>query len=127
MWRPTDGPSRGPAAHRRPSAAALPLPPPRRAPWRACQRGPSCRARALLGVQVRKNSEKCIGGLLAFNPSTMGVTQLLEGPAAAVRPLLTAMVRLRLRLRSPIKKKKFGRRLTPRSKRARERWRRRAR
>ena len=44
-----------------------------------------CRARALLCMQVRKNSEKCIGGLLSFNPSTMGVTQLLEGPAAAVR------------------------------------------
>ena len=48
-------------------------------------------------MQVRKNSEKCIGGLLSFNPSTMGVTQLLEGPAAAVRALLTAMVRVRVR------------------------------
>ena len=50
-------------------------------------------------MQVRKNSEKCIGGLLSFNPSTMGVTQLLEGPAAAVRALLTAMARVRLRVR----------------------------
>ena len=41
---------------------------------------------------MRKNSEKSIGGLLSFNPSTMGVTQLLEGPAAAVRELFTAIM-----------------------------------
>ena len=46
----------------------------------------------MLGTQVRKNSEKSIGGLLSFNPSTMGVTQLLEGPAAAVRELFTAIM-----------------------------------
>ena len=54
--------------------------------------GLGSRAPALLGTQVRKNSEKCIGGLLSFNPSTMGVTQLLEGPAAAVRELFTAIM-----------------------------------
>jgi len=46
----------------------------------------------IVEISVRKNSEKSIGGLLCFNPSTMGVTQVLEGPAAAVRELFTAIM-----------------------------------
>jgi len=46
----------------------------------------------IVKISVRKNSEMSIGGLLCFNPSTMGVTQLLEGPAAAVRELFTAIM-----------------------------------
>ena len=63
----------------------------------------------MLGVQVRKNSEKCIGGLLSFNPSTMGVTQLLEGPAAAVRALRTAMARVRVKVRVRVRGRGRGR------------------
>ena len=33
---------------------------------------------------MRKNTEQRIGGILCFNPTTMGVVQLLEGPAEAV-------------------------------------------
>lgn len=43
--------------------------------------------RDILAVAVRKNTEQRIGGLLCFNPTTMRVTQLLEGPAAEVRSL----------------------------------------
>ena len=48
--------------------------------------------RDILAVAVRKNTEQRIGGLLCFNPTTMRVTQLLEGPAAAVRELFTAIM-----------------------------------
>jgi len=48
--------------------------------------------RDILAVAVRKNTEQRIGGILCFNPTTMGVVQLLEGPAAAVRELFTLIM-----------------------------------
>jgi hypothetical protein len=41
----------------------------------------------ILESAVPNNSRLRIGGLLTFNPSTVGVTQMLEGPAPAVRAL----------------------------------------
>jgi len=41
----------------------------------------------ILQQAVRNNTERKIGGLLAFNPSTLGIVQILEGPAPAVREL----------------------------------------
>jgi len=46
----------------------------------------------ILAVAMRKNAEQRIGGLLCFNPTTMRVTQLLEGPAAAVRALFLTIM-----------------------------------
>jgi len=46
----------------------------------------------ILRVAVRNNVERRIGGVLCFNPATMGITQVLEGPAAAVRSLFTTIL-----------------------------------
>lgn len=48
--------------------------------------------RSILQSSVRNNSQKGIGGLLCFNPTTMEVTQLLEGPAPAVRSLFDTIM-----------------------------------
>merc|ERR1719203_1927604 len=42
---------------------------------------------AILKQSVHNNSERRIGGLLCFNPSTLGIVQILEGPAAAVHDM----------------------------------------
>mmetsp|Transcript_6206 Transcript_6206/g.16304 ORF Transcript_6206/g.16304 Transcript_6206/m.16304 type:complete len:321 (+) Transcript_6206:176-1138(+) len=46
----------------------------------------------ILEASVRNNSDRKIGGLLVFNPHSMQVVQLLEGPAPAVRELFTTIM-----------------------------------
>lgn len=41
----------------------------------------------IIAASIRNNSRLRIGGLLSFDPSTMQVVQVLEGPEAAVRSL----------------------------------------
>lgn len=41
----------------------------------------------ILRSSVRNNSELKVGGLLCFNPTTLGVVQVLEGPPFAVKSL----------------------------------------
>jgi len=48
--------------------------------------------RSILQTAVRNNTARQIGGLLCFNPSTMQVQQLLEGPAGAVQELFTTIM-----------------------------------
>uniref|UniRef100_A0A7S0J0V9 BLUF domain-containing protein n=1 Tax=Calcidiscus leptoporus TaxID=127549 RepID=A0A7S0J0V9_9EUKA len=46
----------------------------------------------ILRVAVRNNPSRRIGGLLCFNPNTLGIVQVLEGPAPAVRELFTTIM-----------------------------------
>ena len=46
----------------------------------------------VLNASVKNNSQRHIGGLLCFNPLTMTVVQLLEGPAPAVRDLFATIM-----------------------------------
>jgi len=48
--------------------------------------------RDIVATAVRKNPELRIGGLLCFNPSSLRVVQVLEGPAAAVRGLFLTIM-----------------------------------